>query len=107
MSELVEGAYKILEPKTELRELPAKKVRPEELDLVMVPGTAFDPRGGRMGQGKGYYDRLLATARPDAPLVGMAFDCQVFDEIPVAPHDVFMDLVLTESRAITGRGRKG
>jgi 5-formyltetrahydrofolate cyclo-ligase len=107
MSELVEGAYKILEPKPELRDMPAKKVRPEELDLVMVPGTAFDPRGGRMGQGKGYYDRLLANARPDAPLVALAFDCQVFDQIPVAPHDVFMDLVLTESRSITGKGRKG
>lgn len=107
MSELVEGAYKILEPKVELRELPAKRVAPEALDLVLVPGTAFDPRGGRMGQGKGYYDRLLATARPDAPLVGIAFDCQVFDEIPVAPHDVFMDLVVTESRTLTGRGRKG
>ena len=106
VSELVEGAYKILEPKEELRSLPAKVVKPEELDLVMVPGTAFDPRGGRMGQGKGYYDRLLATARADAPLVGMAFDCQVFDEIPVAPHDVFMDLVLTESRTLEGRGRK-
>ena len=107
MSELVEGAYKILEPKTEFRDLPAKKVQPAELDLVMVPGTAFDPRGGRMGQGKGYYDRLLANARPDAPLVGMAFDCQVFDEIPVASHDVFMDLVLTESRELKGKGRKG
>lgn len=107
MSELVEGAYKILEPKTELRELPAKKVKPEELDLVMVPGTAFDPRGGRMGQGKGYYDRLLTNARPDAPLVGMGFDCQIFDEIPVSSHDVFMDLVLTETRELVGRGRKG
>jgi 5-formyltetrahydrofolate cyclo-ligase len=105
MSELVEGAYKILEPKTELRALPNKVVRPEELDLVMVPGTAFDLRGGRMGQGKGYYDRLLSTARPNAPLVGMAFDCQIFDEIPVAGHDVFMDLVLTESRDISGKGR--
>src|SRR5262245_55154038 len=105
MSELVEGAYKILEPKPELRDLPAKKVKPQELDLVMVPGTAFDLRGGRMGQGKGYYDRLLAGARADAPLVGLAFDCQIFDEIPVAGHDVFMDLVLTESRTITGRGR--
>jgi 5-formyltetrahydrofolate cyclo-ligase len=106
MSELIEGAYKILEPKDELRRLPDKVVRPEELDLVMVPGTAFDPRGGRMGQGKGYYDRLLSRARPDAPLVALAFDCQLFDEIPVAPHDVFMDLVLTESRVIEGIGRK-
>ena len=105
MSELVEGAYKILEPKTELRQLPNKLVKPEELDLVMVPGTAFDLRGGRMGQGKGYYDRLLSTARKDAPLVGMAFDCQIFDEIPVASHDVFMDQVLTETRQIDGKGR--
>ena len=105
MNELVEGAYKILEPKAELRELPNKKVQPEELDLVMVPGTAFDPKGGRMGQGKGYYDRLLARVRPDAPLVAIAFDCQIFDEIPVSAHDVFMDKVLTETREIAGVGR--
>lgn len=106
MSELVEGAYKILEPRNDLRGLAAKRLTPEELDLVMVPGTAFDLRGGRMGQGKGYYDRLLAHARPDAPLVALAFDCQIFDEIPVAPHDVFMDAVLTEARVIHGQGRK-
>jgi len=106
MSELVEGAYKILEPKPELRSLPNKIIHPTELDLVMVPGTAFDERGGRMGQGKGYYDRLLSTARLDAPLVGMAFDCQIFDEIPVAEHDVYMDLVLTESHTHAGKGRK-
>lgn len=106
MAELVEGAYKILEPKEELRRLPSKLVQPEELDLAMVPGTAFDPRGGRMGQGKGYYDRLLSRARPEAPLVALAFDCQIVDDIPVASHDVFMDLVLTETRAIEGQGRK-
>ncbi len=107
ISELVEGAYKILEPKVELRGLPQKKVLPDELDLVMVPGTAFDSHGGRMGQGKGYYDRLLAQARKDAPLVAIAFDCQLFEAIPVAAHDVFMDLVLTESRIIAGKGRTG
>jgi 5-formyltetrahydrofolate cyclo-ligase len=105
MSELVEGAYKILEPKAELRGLPRKKLAPEDIDLVMVPGTAFDPRGGRMGQGKGYYDRLLARVRPDAPLAALAFDCQIFEEIPVAPHDVFMDKVITELRVIPGKGR--
>src|SRR5436305_14899731 len=97
MTELVEGAYKILEPTDDLRRLPNKVVRPEELDLVMVPGTAFDPRGGRMGQGKGYYDRLLARARPDAPLVALVFDCQVFDRLPVAPRDGFMALVVTRA----------
>jgi 5-formyltetrahydrofolate cyclo-ligase len=106
MSELVEGAYKILEPRVELRSLKNKRVPPELLDLVMVPGTAFDLRGGRMGQGKGYYDRLLSRTRPDAQLIGIAFDCQIFEEIPVAPHDVFMDLVLTEQRTIFGQGRK-
>ena len=107
MAELAEGAHKILEPRDDLRTRPGKRVAAEELDLVMVPGTAFDPRGGRMGQGKGYYDRLLSRVRPDCPLVALAFECQIFPEIPVAPHDVFMDLVLTESRTITGRGRKG
>jgi 5-formyltetrahydrofolate cyclo-ligase len=105
MSELVEGAYKILEPKPELRTLPNKIVRPEELDLVLVPGTAFDPQGGRMGQGKGYYDRLLSRVRPDCPLVALAFDCQIFPSIPVASHDVFMDVVQTETTKYAGRGR--
>lgn len=105
VNELVEGAYKILEPKDELRRLPNKLIDPKTLDFVMVPGTAFDLKGGRMGQGKGYYDRLLGAVRPDSPLVALAFECQIFDEIPVAPHDVFMDLVVTESRVIKGKGR--
>lgn len=106
MSELVEGAYKILEPREDLRKVPAKILQPEELDLVMVPGTAFDARGGRMGQGKGYYDRLLARARKDAPLVALAFECQMFPSIPVDAHDVYMDLVITEVGTYAGEGRK-
>ena len=106
IDELVEGAYKILEPRPDLRTARGKRVEPGELNFVLVPGTAFDATGGRMGQGKGYYDRLLTGVRPAAPLVALAYDCQVVDAIPVAPHDVFMDYVVTQSRTLTGRGRR-
>lgn len=107
MDELAVGMYKILEPRPELRDLQAKQVSPEELDLVMVPGVAFDRGGARMGHGMGYYDKLLELVRPDAPLVALAFECQLFDEIPTAPHDVFMDKIVTETTVYVGRGRRG
>jgi 5-formyltetrahydrofolate cyclo-ligase len=105
MEELSVGMYRILEPKPEVRALPHKLVPAEEIDLIMVPGVAFDRRGGRTGHGKGYYDKLLEHARPDAPLVGLAFECQMFPEIPMQPHDVFMDKVITEKAIYSGRGR--
>ena len=105
MEELAIGMYKILEPKAELRELPEKRVAVEELDLVMVPGVAFDRRGARMGHGMGYYDKLLEHARPDAPLVALAFECQLFPEIPTQAHDIFMDKIVTEKTIYIGQGR--
>jgi len=105
MDELAVGMYKILEPREELRQLPAKQVPIEELDLVMVPGVAFDRRGARMGHGLGYYDKLLEHARPDTPLVALAFECQLFPEIPVQQHDIFMDQIITEQANYPGRGR--
>lgn len=96
MDELETGMYKILEPRAALRTVPEKKAAVEELDLIMVPGVAFDPRGGRTGHGKGYYDKLLQHARSDTPLVALAFECQIFPEIPTQEHDVFMDKVVTE-----------
>ena len=96
MDELSVGMYRILEPKAELRTLSAKQVQVEDIDLIMVPGVAFDRRGGRTGHGKGYYDKLLEHARPDTPLVALAFECQMFPEIPTMPHDIFMDKIITE-----------
>ncbi len=106
MDELALGMYRILVPRPELRALPEKQVGPRALDLVMVPGVAFDRTGARMGHGKGYYDKLLQHARADAPLVALAFECQLFPEIPMANHDVFMDQIITEQAVYEGKGRR-
>ena len=105
MDELALGMYRILEPKNELRTVKSKHFQPEDLDLVMVPGVAFDRNGGRTGHGKGYYDKLLQHARPNAPLIALSFECQLFDEIPAEVHDIYMDKVVTEDNVYVGRGR--
>jgi len=107
MDDLAIGMYKILEPKEEMRSLPERQVAVAELDLIMVPGVAFDRDGARMGHGKGYYDKLLQHARQDTPLVALAFECQLFPVIPMQPHDIFMDRIITESAIYQGRGRRG
>jgi 5-formyltetrahydrofolate cyclo-ligase len=105
MDELSIGMYKILEPREDLRGLPEKRVDVKELDLIMVPGVAFDRNGGRMGHGFGYYDKLLEHARADTPLVALAFECQLFPEVPTQSHDIYMDLLITEQQVYPGKGR--
>jgi 5-formyltetrahydrofolate cyclo-ligase len=106
IDELAIGKWKILEPPTERWGEAGKEVPPQELDLVIVPGVAFSRRGGRMGNGQGYYDRLLANVRPDCVLVGLCYESQLFDDLVVGPHDVFMDKVVTESAIYDGQRRK-
>jgi 5-formyltetrahydrofolate cyclo-ligase len=98
LAELDVGRFGILEPRAVLRERPDRNIDPCELDLLVIPGVAFDRRGGRIGHGRGYFDRLLIEVRESATLIGLAFDCQVFDHVPTEPHDVPMDLVVTESK---------
>lgn len=105
VDELEVGAFKILEPRADLRRLPHKRFSVGDVDLVLVPGVVFDRRGGRMGHGWGFYDRLLEQARPDAPLVALAFECQLVDEVPMEEHDIFVDRVVTEKAIYPGRGR--
>ena len=71
---------------------------PGSIDFALIPGVAFDGTGGRLGYGAGYYDRLLAGGLADhAPLVSGAFEAQIVDRVPVDPHDVRVDLVVTEA----------
>jgi 5-formyltetrahydrofolate cyclo-ligase len=69
-------------------------VAPSEVDLIVVPGVAFDRNNHRLGRGKGYYDRLLV--RTKAFKVGVCFRFQLLDEIPVDGHDIRMDRVISE-----------
>ena len=80
------GKYGILEP------VGAVLDNPEEINLVIVPGRAFDIRGYRLGRGKGYYDRLLPKMR--AIKIGVCFDCQYIFRVPAEEHDIPMDYVV-------------
>jgi len=84
------GAMGILEP---LPHLP--QVGIAEIDAFLCPGLAFDARGGRLGRGKGFYDRMLARARPDALKMGVCFPQQLVPDVFAQEHDIPMDGVLT------------
>lgn len=72
---------------------------PEEIDLIIVPGRAFDMHGHRIGRGLGYYDRFLAKAH-NALKVGVAFESQLFDAVQHHTHDIIMDVIVTEKQMI-------
>lgn len=103
MQELAAAAFGVQEPVPELRRNPERMVDPAQVDLVLVPGLAFDRHGGRLGLGKGYYDRLLLRLRPDCLRVGLAFACQLIDRVPCEEHDQPVDVIVTERELIRGR----
>lgn len=67
-----------------------------QIDLILVPGVAFDRAGNRLGRGRGYYDKVLKQTR--AHKAGIAFDFQMVEQVPVEPHDVRMDSVVFSDR---------
>ena len=90
-TQCIPGQFGALEPAAGCPAIPLN-----QLDLVLVPGIAFDLAGRRLGRGKGFYDRLLAEVRGHK--CGVAFDEQVVAEVPEEPHDVRVDSILTPSR---------
>lgn len=79
---------------------PAEQIAPQDIDLVLVPGVAFDREGGRLGMGAGYYDRFLPQAKR-AVLMGVAYDCLLQSELPKDEYDVCMQLLASESGVTT------
>lgn len=92
-TDIAAGHLRIREPRQHCPRVPLN-----ELDFVLVPGMAFDEYGGRLGRGRGFYDRLLAAV--DGMKCGVAFDEQIVPRVPIEPHDVRLDCILTPSRWI-------
>lgn len=94
--ELEIGYYNILAPKKEYERL----VSPDLVDLVLVPGLAFDKSGYRTGYGGGYYDRFFANANKNMIKIGLCFDLQIISQVPRDIYDIPVDYIITESRII-------
>jgi 5-formyltetrahydrofolate cyclo-ligase len=95
LDDLVVGKYGLKMPAPEK----SKCISPALLNLVVVPAVAFDRSGNRLGLGAGYYDRFLLEAG-NSVLIGLAWECQLTDQIPNEPHDVRMQYLLTENGLI-------
>lgn len=96
MEELELGAYGILSP-------PFKEARPDfvgETHFLVIPGVAYDLRGGRLGYGGGFYDRYLQKLAKKPFIAALAYEFQILDDIPMQPHDARVDAVITEQRVI-------
>ncbi len=91
------GKFGILEPRAEAE----RPVPWDEISAVIVPGLAFDKQGNRLGRGGGHFDAMLPQIR--GVKIGLAFDCQIVDSLPMEEHDVPVDIVVTEERAIYTR----
>lgn len=96
MDALTDGTFGILSPDP----MRGNIVAPEEIDVIIVPGAAFDENGGRLGLGGGYYDRFLPRAGNAVRLV-LAFDFQIVPDVPMGAQDARVDVILTERRMIS------
>jgi 5-formyltetrahydrofolate cyclo-ligase len=77
-------------------------ILPWNVDCFIVPGLAFDSHGGRLGYGKGYYDRILAQTARTVPIIAVCYDWQVVDDpLPLEPHDIRIHMIITDQRLIT------
>ncbi|MDO5567345.1 MAG: 5-formyltetrahydrofolate cyclo-ligase [Planctomycetia bacterium] len=93
-NELASGQYHILEPRSTLRSDPQHAVDPSQIDIVLVPGIAFDLQGGRLGRGAGYYDRFVSRLSNNTLLISLVLDEQLVESVPMEIHDRHIDYIV-------------
>ena len=94
------SSMKILEPKLSVRHDVSRRVLPEQIDVVLVPGLAFDRAGNRLGRGKGYYDRFLRCLPADVLTIGVAWEAMVREQIPCEENDCPVKMIVTENEIL-------
>ncbi len=99
LNDLVLGKFNIKEPNKNSKMIPINKI-----DLFLLPGLSFDPLGGRIGYGKGYYDRSLQKRNKNAILVGVCYKFQLIDRLLATNGDIRMDKIITEDGIINCKG---
>lgn len=77
-----------------------KRVPIDRIDIALIPGVAFDEKGGRLGMGDGFYDRLIPKLPATTRKVALSYDDQVLSQVPMEPHDKHVDIIITEKRII-------
>jgi 5-formyltetrahydrofolate cyclo-ligase len=96
LNDLTKSSFGVMEPKHDI----LQKANIEDIDLIIVPGVAFDKNCNRLGFGAGYYDRFLPKRLKHTPAIGIAYDYQIIDEVPTSEYDVPLDFIITQERII-------
>jgi 5-formyltetrahydrofolate cyclo-ligase len=94
--ELKSGPRGVPEPDEGL----CKIVPIDRIDIAVIPGVAFDEKGGRIGSGKGYYDRLIPKLAITTRKVALTFEEQIIPQVPMESHDKHVDIIITDERII-------
>jgi len=94
--ELIPGPRKVLEPDVKR----CKTVPMDRIDIAIIPGLAFDEKGGRIGSARGYYDRLIPKLAITTRKVALTFEEQIVPQVPMESHDKHVDIIITEKRII-------
>lgn len=77
-----------------------KQIPAQYINLAIIPGVAFDERGGRIGYGTGFYDRFIPQLDITTRKIALTFECQIVSQIPMEPHDRYIDILITEKRIV-------
>ena len=95
LDDMYPGLYGILEPSPE-----AETLKPQEIDLIITPGVAFDNLGGRIGYGGGYYDKFLAEVKASVPKIALSYELQRVKKLPLEPFDIKITALITEENEL-------